>query len=198
MSTPHRPPPLVLASTSAYRRELLGRLRLSFETIAPGVDETPLPGEDPQRVARRLSFEKADAVARLRPDALVVGSDQTATLDGVAIVGKPGTHERAVAQLRAASGRTMVFYTGVCLRRPDGHAQVDCIVTRVRFRHLDHNEIERYLRIETPYDCAGSAKAEGLGASLLESQDGPDPSALVGLPLIRLAAMLRAEGLSLP
>jgi septum formation protein len=193
---PH--PPLILASTSAYRRELLGRLRVTFEAVAPGVDESPQPGELPEPLARRLSFEKAEAVARRRPGALVIGSDQTATLDGVTTVGKPGDHERAVAQLRAASGRTMVFYTGVCLRQPDGRAEVDCIVTRVRFRPLDLLEIERYLRIDTPYDCAGSAKAEGLGAALLESQDGPDPSALVGLPLIRLASMLRAAGLALP
>lgn len=193
---PH--PPLVLASTSAYRRELLQRLRVPFEMLAPGVDETAHPGESPEQLARRLSFEKAQAIALRRPDALVIGSDQTATLDGVGILGKPGTHERAVGQLRAVSGRTLIFHTGLCLWRPDGEPLVGCVDTRVRFRRLGDDEIERYLRAETPYDCAGSAKSEGLGASLLESQEGPDPSALVGMPLIRLAAMLRMAGLQLP
>jgi septum formation protein len=191
-------PPLVLASTSAYRRELLQRLRVQFEVLSPGVDETSHPGESPEQVARRLSLEKARAVALRRPEALVIGSDQTATLDGVGIIGKPGTHERAVAQLRAASGRTLVFHTGLCLWRPDAEPLVDCIDTRVRFRSLADDEIERYLWAETPYDCAGSAKSEGLGAALLEAQEGPDPSALVGLPLIRLAQMLRTAGLRLP
>ena len=187
-------PPLILASTSAYRRELLQRLRVQFEVLSPGVDEAARPGEPPEQVARRLSLEKA---AR-RPEALVIGSDQTATLDGVGIIGKPGTHERAVAQLRAASGRTLVFHTGLCLWRPDGEPLLDCVDTRVRFRTLADDEIERYLWAETPYDCAGSAKSEGLGVALLEAQEGPDPSALVGLPLIRLAAMLRTAGLRLP
>jgi septum formation protein len=191
-------PPLVLASTSAYRRELLQRLRVQFEVLSPGVDEASHPGESPEQVARRLSLEKARAVALRRPEALVIGSDQTATLDGVGIIGKPGTHERAVAQLRAASGRTLVFHTGLCLWRPDAEPLVDCIDTRVRFRSLADDEIERYLWAETPYDCAGSAKSEGLGAALLEAQEGPDPSALVGLPLIRLAQMLRTAGLRLP
>lgn len=191
-------PPLILASTSAYRRELLQRLRVPFEVVAPGVDEAHRPGETPEAVARRLSLEKARAVAARRPDALVIGSDQTATLDGVGVIGKPGTHERAVQQLRAASGRTMVFHTGLCLCRPDGEPLVDCVDTRVRFRTLRDDEIERYLWTETPYDCAGAAKSEGLGVSLLDAQEGPDPTALVGLPLIRLAAMLRAAGLRLP
>jgi septum formation protein len=192
------PPPLVLASTSAYRRELLQRLRVQFEVLAPGVGETAHPGESPEQVARRLSLEKARAIALRRPDALVIGSDQTATLDGIGILGKPGTHERAVGQLRAVSGRTLVFHTGLCLWRPDGEPLLDCVDTQVRFRRLGDDEIERYLRAETPYDCAGSAKSEGLGAALLESQEGSDPSALVGLPLIRLAAMLRTAGLRLP
>jgi septum formation protein len=190
--------PLILASTSGYRRELLQRLRLPFETVAPGVDETSADREPPAVVARRLAMEKARAVAARRPDALVIGSDQTASFDGVGVIGKPGTHERAVAQLRAASGRTLVFHTGLCLWRPDGPPLVDCIDTRVRFRTLSDAEIERYLRAETPYDCAGSAKSEGLGVTLLDAQDGPDPTALVGLPLIRLAAMLREAGLQLP
>lgn len=196
--TPMSHPPLILASTSAYRRELLQRLRIPFEVMAPGVDEAPLPGETPEQVARRLSLEKARAVGERRPDALVIGSDQTATLDGVGIIGKPGTHERAVKQLRAASGRAMVFHTGLCLWRPDGEPTVDCVDTRVRFRTLRDDEIERYLWAETPYDCAGSAKSEGLGITLLDAQEGQDPSALVGLPLIRLAAMLRAAGVRLP
>jgi septum formation protein len=191
-------PPIVLASTSPYRRQLLQRLRIPFEVQAPGVDETASAGERPEQIARRLSLAKAGAVAALRPDALVIGSDQTATLDGIGTIGKPGTHERAVAQLRAASGRTLVFHTGLCLWRPDGPPLLDCVDTHVRFRRLDDDEIERYLLAETPYDCAGSAKSEGLGATLLEAQDGPDPSALVGLPLIRLAAMLRQVGLQLP
>ena len=191
-------PPLVLASTSSYRRALLQRLGLPFDVEAPGVDEAPRPGERPAAIARRLSMEKAAAVAARRPDALVIGSDQTATLDGDDVIGKPGTHERAVAQLRAASGRTMTFHTGLCLWRPGAPPEVDCVDTRVRFRRLDDGEIERYLRAERPYDCAGSARSEGLGVVLLEAQEGPDPSALVGLPLIRLSAMLRAAGLALP
>jgi septum formation protein len=193
---PH--PPLILASTSAYRRELLQRLRVPFEVMPPGVDEGQQPGETPEQMAQRLSVQKARAVASRRPDALVVGSDQTATFDGVGVIGKPETHERAVAQLRAASGRTLVFHTGLCLWRPDGEPLLDCVQTQVRFRTLRDDEIERYLWVETPYDCAGSAKSEGLGAALLEAQEGPDPSALVGLPLIRLAAMLRTAGLRLP
>jgi septum formation protein len=189
---------LILASTSAYRRELLQRLRLPFETVAPGVDESSAAGESPDAVARRLSLEKARAVAARRPDAVVIGSDQTATLDGVGVIGKPGSHERATAQLRAASGRTLVFHTGLCVWRPDGPPLLDCIDTRVRFRALTDDEIERYLRAETPYDCAGSAKSEGLGVTLLEAQDGSDPTALIGLPLIRLSAMLREAGLRLP
>lgn len=191
-------PPLILASTSAFRRELLERLRLPFEVCAPGVDESPRPDETPQAIARRLSIEKASAVAVRYPDALVIGSDQTATIDGRAVIEKPGTHERAVAQLRAASGKTLHFYSGLCVWRPDGSPLVDCIETRVTFRRLSDDEIERYLLAETPYDCAGSAKSEGLGVSLLDAQDGPDPSALVGLPLIRLCAMLRECGLTFP
>lgn len=198
MPTPPAPPRLVLASTSPYRRELLQRLRIPFETLAPGVDETARDGEAPAALARRLSIEKARAVAERRPEALVIGSDQTATFDGRTTIGKPGSHERAVAQLRAASGRTLVFHTGLCLWRPGAAPLVDCVDTRVRFRVLDDEEIERYLRAETPYDCAGSAKSEGLGVTLLEAQEGTDPSALVGLPLIRLSAMLRLAGLRLP
>jgi septum formation protein len=193
------PPPIVLASTSPYRRELLARLGLPFETAAPGVDEARRPGEAPAALARRLAREKAAAVARLRPDALVIGSDQTATLDGRDVVGKPGSHANAVAQLRAASGRTLTFHTGLCLWRPDGAPPLAaCVDTRVRFRVLSDAEIERYLAAEQPYDCTGAAKSEGLGIALLEAQQGDDPTALVGLPLIRLAAMLRTCGVAIP
>ena len=189
---------LILASTSIYRRELLARLRLPFDAIPPGVDETALAGESPQQQATRLSHLKARAVAERFPDALVIGSDQTSTLDGLTTIGKPGDHERATAQLRAASGRSMVFHTGLCLWRPDSTPLIECVDTRVRFRTLDDAQIERYLLAETPYDCAGSAKSEGLGVSLLESQEGSDPTALIGLPLIRLCGMLRQAGVLLP
>jgi septum formation protein len=189
---------LILASTSIYRRELLARLRIPFEAIPPGVDEAAISGESPQQQATRLARLKARAVAEQHPDALVIGSDQTATLDGITTVGKPGDHARATAQLKAASGRSMVFHTGLCLWRPDSTALLDCVDTRVQFRTLDDDAIERYLRAETPYDCAGSAKSEGLGVSLLQSQEGSDPTALIGLPLIRLSDMLRQAGVQLP
>lgn len=191
-------PPLVLASTSVYRRELLQRLRIPFEAMPPGVDEAAQPGELPRALSLRLALEKAQAVAARRPDAWVIGSDQTATLDEHRSVGKPGTHERARAQLQAASGKTMHFHTALCLIRPQAPPMVDCVSTRVRFRVLSDDEIERYLWAETPYDCAGAAKSEGLGVSLLEAQEGSDPTALIGLPLIRLAGMLREAGLRLP
>jgi len=192
-------PPLILASTSPYRRELLGRLRIAFETVAPDVDETARANESPIDAARRLSHAKAARVAAGRPEAIVIGSDQTATFDGRTLVGKPGSHARARAQLAAASGRAMQFHTGLCVVRPSGApALLDCVTTTVRFRILEADEIERYLHAEQPYDCAGSAKSEGLGISLLESIDGPDPTALIGLPLMRLCAMLRACGVALP
>lgn len=193
-------PALILASTSPYRRELLGRLRLPFEVVAPQVDETPIEGEAPGAAATRLARAKAEAVARAlagdRPDALVIGSDQTATLDGRRIIGKPGNHERARAQLRAASGREMVFHTALALvRRSDGFADERVVQTRVRFRELSDAAIEAYLAAERPYDCAGSAKAEGLGIALLASLEGPDPTALIGLPLIALTDALCRAGL---
>lgn len=189
--------PLILASTSRYRRELLSRLGLPFTVEAPGVDETALHGERPDAQALRLAAEKALAVARLHPMALVIGSDQAATLDGVASIGKPGNPERAREQLRAASGRTMDFHTALCVtRRADGFDERACVTTRVRFRHLDDAEIERYLQLEQPWDCAGAAKAEGLGIVLLEAIEGDDPTALIGLPLIALTRMLRHAGLS--
>ena len=188
-------PPLILASTSRYRRELLERLRLPFEVIAPQVDETPRPGEAPGTLARRLALEKARAVASTRPDAVVIGADQVADLGGTPL-GKPGSHERAVAQLRAMRGRSIVFQTAVavvCDARH--HASSALVPVTVRFRDLSDAEIETYLRAEQPYDCAGSAKSEALGITLLEAIDSDDPTALVGLPLIRTCALLRDAGI---
>ena len=188
---------LILGSTSAYRRELLQRLRLPFEVVAPDVDETPQAGERPPELARRLALAKARAVAQRHPSALVIGSDQVADLGGEPL-GKPGTHERAVEQLRRMRGRTVIFQTAVaviCLET--SFEQLDLAPVRVRFRELSDAEIETYLRAETPYDCAGSAKSEGLGIALLETIESDDPTTLVGLPLIRTARMLRAAGLPL-
>jgi septum formation protein len=187
------PPPLILASTSRYRREMLQRLRLPFEVLSPEVDETPLPGEAPAALALRLSLAKARAVQRRRPEAVVIGSDQVADLDGEPI-GKPHTHERAVQQLTRLSGRHVVFQTGVAVVAP-GFERAELAAVRVRFRALAASEIEHYLRLEQPYDCAGSAKSETLGIALLEAIDSDDPTALVGLPLIRTCALLRAAGI---
>lgn len=189
------PPPLILGSTSRYRRELLQRLRLPFGVVSPEVDETPLPDESPSALAERLALEKARAVARLNPEAVVIGADQVADLDGEAI-GKPGDHARATAQLRRMSGREVVFQTALAVvRRSTGFEQVALAPVRVRFRALGDAEIERYLSLEQPYDCAGSAKVETLGVALLRSVESDDPTALVGLPLIRLCEMLRQAGL---
>ncbi|MBQ5938896.1 Maf-like protein [Massilia sp. AB1] len=189
------PARLILASSSAYRRELLSRLGLPFEAIAPQLDETPLPGEAPQETALRLAREKAAAVAALHPGALVIGSDQVATLDGLQI-GKPGDHARALAQLQLMRGRQVVFHTALCLwdGRADEPAQVENVQVFVTFRDLPDEELDAYLRIEQPYDCAGSAKNEGLGIALLERIDSTDPTALTGLPLIALTGMLRRAG----
>ncbi|MDR2155465.1 MAG: Maf family nucleotide pyrophosphatase [Burkholderiaceae bacterium] len=190
--------PLVLGSTSRYRRELLTRLRLAFDVVTPEAEETPLPGETPAALAHRLALAKALDVAAHRPEAVVIGSDQVADLDGQPL-GKPGSHARAVAQLRRMSGRTVIFHTAVAVVcRASGFQQIDLAPVRVRFRTLNADEIERYLRAETPYDCAGSAKSEGLGIALLEAINSDDPTALVGLPLIRTARLLRAAGLILP
>lgn len=189
--------PLVLGSTSRYRRELLQRLHIPFEVAAPEVDETPQPGEAPHALAERLALAKARAVAAAFPGAVVIGSDQVADLDGEPL-GKPGTHENAVAQLRRMRGRTVIFQTAVavvCLE--SGYEAQSLAPVKVKFRDLSDDEIEHYLRIEQPYDCAGSAKSEGLGIALLEAIDSDDPSALVGLPLIRTARMLRAAGIDL-
>lgn len=188
-------PPLVLASTSRYRRELLARLRLPFDTAAPEVDETAHPGEQPAVLAERLSRAKAQAVAARQPLAVVIGSDQVCELDGEAL-GKPGTHERAVQQLLRLSGRRAVFHTSVCVLRPGtGYAAHDAAPVVVRFRVLREPEIEHYLRTEQPYDCAGSAKCETLGIALVEAIESDDPTALVGLPLIRTSRMLREAGI---
>jgi septum formation protein len=190
-----RPLPLVLGSTSRYRRELLQRLHLPFETVAPEVDETPHHGEAPATLALRLAAAKARAVAALRPDSVVIGSDQVADLDGEPI-GKPGDHARASAQLQRMSGRTVVFQTAVTVTRPaTGFERTLLAPVRVRFRRLSMAEIEHYLRREQPYDCAGSAKSEGLGIALLEAIESDDPTALIGLPLIRTTALLREAGL---
>jgi septum formation protein len=188
-------PPLILASTSRYRRELLQRLRLAFDVMSPQVDEAPRPGESPAALAQRLAMAKAQAVARQRPDAVVIGSDQVADLAGEPI-GKPGNHERAVAQLHAMRGRTVVFQTAVAVVRADtGYDRVLLAPVTVRFRDLHDDEIEHYLRTEAPYDCAGSAKCETLGIALLDAIESDDPTALIGLPLIRTARLLREAGL---
>lgn len=188
---------LILASSSAYRRALLGRLQLPFEAIAPDLDESAQPGETPQATALRLAQAKAAAVAAHHPDSLVIGSDQVATLDGLQI-GKPGDHAKAMAQLQLMRGREVVFHTALCLfdNRADSAVpvQLQNIPTRVRFRDLPDAELDAYLRIEQPYDCAGSAKNEALGIILLESIDSLDPTALTGLPLIALTGMLRNAG----
>ena len=188
---------LILGSTSRYRRELLGRLGIPFQVAAPDVDETPLPQEAPRVLAERLALAKAKAVAAQFPQAVVIGADQVADLNGQSL-GKPGTHDRAVAQLRLMRGQTVVFQTAVtvvCLE--NGFEQRSLAAVRVKFRDLTDDEIENYLQREKPYDCAGSAKSEGLGIALLASIDSDDPTALIGLPLIRTCQMLRAAGIEL-
>jgi septum formation protein len=188
---------VVLGSTSRYRRELLERLRLPFTVAAPNVDETPWPGETPKDLALRLALAKARVVAAAHPDAVVIGSDQVADLAGQPL-GKPGEHARAVSQLRQMRGQTVIFQTAlavVCLAT--GFEQVDLAAVRVVFRDLSDDEIEAYLLAEKPYDCAGSAKSEGLGITLLESIDNDDPTALIGLPLIRTSRLLRLAGVKL-
>ncbi len=188
---------LVLGSTSPYRRDLLARLRIPFEVAAPDVDETPHPHETPQQLACRLAMTKARTVAARFPAHVVIGSDQVADLAGQPL-GKPGNHERAVAQLRQMRGQTVVFQTAVAVVcKNSGFAQMDLAQVRVLFRDLSDAEIEAYLLAETPYDCAGSAKSEGLGIALLERIDSDDPTALVGLPLIRTCRMLEAAGVRL-
>ncbi len=184
---------IVLASTSPYRRELLQRLRVPFEVLAPAVDETRLPGEAPLALALRLAKAKAMEVAGRRPDAIVIGSDQVAELDGEPI-GKPHTHDRALAQLERMQGRRLVFHTALAVI---GHGQtvVESVPTTVTFRRLERRALEAYLRSDLPYDCAGAAKIESLGIALVERVESDDPTALIGLPLIRLTSMLAAAGL---
>jgi septum formation protein len=189
--------PVILGSTSRYRAELLRRLNLPFEQAAPDVDETPQSGETPEALASRLALAKARAVAQKFPHAVVIGSDQVADLAGTPL-GKPGTHERAVQQLRAMRGQTVVFQTALAVVcQETGFEQADLAAVKVVFRDLSDEEIEHYLRAEQPYDCAGSAKSEGLGIALLERIDNDDPTALVGLPLIRTCRLLRAAGVRL-
>ena len=188
---------LILGSTSRYRRELLERLRVPFDVVSPDVDETPLTGEAPHALATRLALAKAKAVAALHPHAVVIGSDQVADLNGEPL-GKPGTHERAVLQLQRMRGQTVVFQTAVSVVcQASGFEQTELAQIKVRFRDLSDAEIEAYLRAEEPYDCAGSAKSEGLGIALLDAIDNDDPTALIGLPMIRTARLLRAAGIDL-
>lgn len=188
--------PLILASTSTYRRELFSRLQIPFTTQSPEVDETPLPHESPEALALRLGLAKARAVAERFPGAVVIGSDQVADLDG-APIGKPGSHEKAVAQLHAMSGRSVVFQTAVAVVRTGDQPfeEVTIHPVRVQFRVLSDDDIEQYLRLEPAYDCAGSAKSEGLGITLLEAIESRDPTALIGLPLIDTCRLLRAAGI---
>jgi septum formation protein len=191
-------PTIVLASTSPFRRELLGRLQLPFQAVAPETDESPLTGEAPTATAERLSVAKARAVADRFPNALIIGSDQVAYC-GNSSFGKPGTKQNAITQLRSMSGKTVIFHTGLCLlNAATGRTHVRGIPTEVRFRELSDSEIQRYLNKEDALNCAGSARSEGLGISLLEHMRGDDPNALIGLPLIALCDMLRAEGIELP
>ncbi|MFZ9233177.1 MAG: Maf family nucleotide pyrophosphatase [Hylemonella sp.] len=188
---------LVLGSSSPYRRELLARLRQPFEVVLPEVDETPLAHESPRELASRLALAKANAVAQRLPDRVIIGSDQVAELDGKPL-GKPGSHDRAVEQLHRMRGRQVLFHTAVAVVCAEsGFSQMEIAEVRVRFRDLTSTEIENYLQAEKPYDCAGSAKSEGLGIALLESIDSDDPTALIGLPLIRTARLLRAAGVPL-
>lgn len=191
-------PPLLLASSSPYRRELLARLRLPFVCSSPDIDESHRPGEAAPELVQRLAKEKAQVLASKFPDHLIIGSDQVAVLDGQ-ILGKPHTFERALAQLTAASGSSITFLTGLALLNSStGQCQVDCVPFTVHMRDLDKASITRYLHAEQPYDCAGSFKAEGLGVSLFQATEGPDATSLIGLPLIRLVDMLIKEGVQIP
>jgi septum formation protein len=195
MTSSQRQPELILASTSRYRAELLARLRLPFAIESPGIDEQARAGELPAELAQRLAADKAMAVAQQHPAAIVIGSDQVAELDGQAI-GKPHTHDRAVAQLRAMSGQRVLFHTAVCVARQDsGYRRTLLAPVTVVFRWLHDDEIQHYLQAEQPYDCAGSAKCETLGIALLAAIESDDPTALVGLPLIRTCELLREAGL---
>jgi septum formation protein len=194
MSRPTAQPQLVLASTSPFRRELLAKLGLIFAIADPAVDERALADETPEKTALRLSEAKARAVAQQYPDSLIIGSDQVACLEGQ-IFGKPGTHENALHQLQTLRNRQVNFFTGLCLfNAKTGQAHICGVPTRVTFRNLSDDEIENYLRREQPYNCAGSAKSEGLGIALIAKIEGDDPNALIGLPLIALCDLFRLEG----
>lgn len=189
---------IVLASTSPYRRELLSRLRVPFETASPGVDEQARPGESPRDTAIRLAVAKAEVVAAQRPACIVIGSDQVAALEGI-MLGKPGHRAAAIDQLKKMQGRAVVFYTALAVARRDSvTTRVDCIDTIVRFRSLNAESIEAYVDLDLPFDVAGAAKIESLGISLVEWVESPDPTALIGLPLIRLVSMLAEFGVSIP
>ena len=190
-------PPLILASTSPFRRELLQRLCIDFSTAAPDIDESAHPGEKPSELVQRLSEAKARAIGASR-QGLIIGSDQVATT-GDDILGKPGSHEKAVEQLQYLSGKSVCFYTGLCLLNTEtDNARLEVVPYTVLFRRLDDSQIENYLRADKPYNCAGSFKSEGLGITLFERMEGDDPSALIGLPLIKLTTMLREAGITLP
>ena len=193
-----RPPSIILGSSSPFRKALLQRLNLSFSCCSPEIDETRRPGEPPADFVTRLAAEKAQAVAEKNREALIIGSDQAACI-GTEVLGKPGSRERALEQLSAASGRRVTFYTGLCLlNSASGNRQLICEPFHVHFRVLEQPQIERYLDAEQPYNCAGSFKSEGLGISLFRRLEGEDPNALIGLPLIRLVDMLAAEGIRIP
>jgi septum formation protein len=187
---------LILASSSTFRRDLLAKFNLPFEVISPNVDETPLLGEKPQDTALRLAQLKAKKVAETKSNALIIGCDQVATLNDMQI-GKPMTHENAFKQLQMMRSHVVIFHSALCLYNAQtGHMQAEVVPYEVKFRQLSDDEIERYLNIEKPYHCAGSAKSEGLGIALMDYMRGDDPNALIGLPLIRLAHMLRSQGVN--
>lgn len=191
-------PRLILASTSPYRAELLGKLRVPFEQMAPDCDETPLAGEAAEALVERLALGKAQSLTGTDPAAIVIGSDQVADLDG-AILGKPGERDTATAQLRSLSGKTLVFYTGLAVCCESADKSQSCVVTTsVTFRTLSDDKIRRYLDADEPYNCAGSFKSESLGSTLVETMRSEDPAALIGLPLIRLSMYLEQFGITLP
>ena len=193
--TPEQPP-LVLASNSPYRAEMLQRLGVLFTAVTSGIDETPADGESPEHLVRRLALDKARHVARKHSEALIIGADQVARLEG-RVLGKPGTRERAIAQIREMSGNTVEYLSGIALVGP-GQQRIDIVPTRLQYRRLTQSEIERYVERDQPLDCAGAMRSESLGISLLESLSSDDPSALIGIPLIRIAQWLREAGFEIP
>jgi septum formation protein len=190
--------PIILGSTSPFRKELMEKLQIDFITDSPDIDETRLETESPEEMVRRLSVGKAKKVAENHPNALIIGSDQCAVLEGE-VMGKPGNHENAFQQLSKSSGKRVTFYTGLCLLDSETNEyQLDCVPFYVTFRDLSEAEIHNYLHLDQPYNCAGSFKSEGLGITLFSKMQGDDPSTLIGLPLIRLCEMLRQHGVNLP